>query len=547
MAKRLKKVLPSIVSESQAAFVQGRLISDNILVAHELLHALNSSNACSEEFIAIKTDISKAYDRVEWSFLENALRILGFDGKWIHLVMGCVKIVNYQVLINGKPYGDIKSTQGLRQGDPLSPYLFVICTEMLVRMMKKAEQDGKITGLQIARKAPPVSHLLFADDSMFYCKGSEAELNQIGRIIEEYSLASGQRVNYQKSSVCFGKKIPISRREEIKRKLGIEKEGGEGNYLGLPENFGKSKVETMKYLQERMKQRTTGWHSKFLSTGGKEVLRKSVAMALPTYTMMCFKLPKTTYDQITSALAEFWWRSNSKGNGMHWKTWKALCKPKEEGGLDFRDLEAYNLALLGKQMWRMMTRKDTLMARIFRGKYFPKSDPLQASLGSNPSYAWSSINAAQNLLKQGTRYVIGRGNHTRAWKDNWIDTKPARPPLVRQQVPDQYHHLLHDNTKVEELLVNNGREWNTEIVQNLFSREDGEIIERIRPGGGFTEDSFSWDFSRNGEYTVKSAYWLQIQIQNRSCSSQEVLNPSLNPLFQMLWKTEGSPKVQHFL
>lgn len=168
LAKRLKRILPLLVSETQAAFIEGRVIQDNILVAHELLHALNSNNKCSEEFIAVKTDISKAYDRVEWPFLEMAMKTLGFSEHWRTLIMACVSSAQYQVLINGTPYGDIKPTRGLRQGDPISPYLFVICTEMLMQMLRRAEQRREITGLKVARGAPTISHLLYADDHLFY-------------------------------------------------------------------------------------------------------------------------------------------------------------------------------------------------------------------------------------------------------------------------------------------------------------------------------------------------------------------------------------------
>lgn len=137
LAKRLKKVLPSIISDSQAAFVEGRLISDNILVAHEMLHALNSRNKCAEEVIAVKTDISKAYDR-EWSFLKKAMETLVFSEKWCSIMMKCVSSFQYQVLINETPYGEITPSRGLRQGDLLSPYLFVICSEVLVQMLKRA-------------------------------------------------------------------------------------------------------------------------------------------------------------------------------------------------------------------------------------------------------------------------------------------------------------------------------------------------------------------------------------------------------------------------
>ncbi|XP_013607662.1 PREDICTED: uncharacterized mitochondrial protein AtMg01250-like [Brassica oleracea var. oleracea] len=130
--------------------------------------------------------------------------------------MECVTSVSYQVLINGTPHGDIRPTRGIRQGYPLSPYLFVICTEMLVQKLIQAENSGEITSLKVARGASAVSHLLYADDSMFYCKQSDEELSRLTAILQEYSLASGQRINYQKSSIYFGKNIPSERKEEIK-------------------------------------------------------------------------------------------------------------------------------------------------------------------------------------------------------------------------------------------------------------------------------------------------------------------------------------------
>lgn len=175
LCARLKTFLPEIVSDAQGAFVSGRLISDNIRIANEMVHALRTNPNCDEDFIAIKTDMSKAYDRVEWNFLKELFLRLGFDRKWIQWIMVCVRSVTYSVLLNGNLYGFIKPERGLRQGDPLSPFLFILCAEVLIHIMNTAERDGHISGLHLTQSFPSVQHLLFADDSLFLCQATFKE------------------------------------------------------------------------------------------------------------------------------------------------------------------------------------------------------------------------------------------------------------------------------------------------------------------------------------------------------------------------------------
>ena len=192
-----------------------------------------------------------------------------------------------------------------------------MCTEALIANIKKVERGKQLTGMKVVRAYPSISHLLFADNSIFFCKAQSKECQTILIILKEYVVVSGQLINLDKSSIQFEHKIEESARQELRDILGIQNIGGMGSYLGLPENIGGSKIQVFSFVQDLLNNRVNGWTFKFFTKRGKEVIIKSVVTALPNHVMYCYQLPKETTIKLMSSVAQFWWSPWGSTRGMH--------------------------------------------------------------------------------------------------------------------------------------------------------------------------------------------------------------------------------------
>lgn len=192
IANRLKKVLPNLVCENQSVFVSKRLITENELVAYETMYHISQKRKGKVGEIALKLDMSKAYDRVEWKCLEKIMLKLGFTKRWVALVMRCISTITYAIQINGVPQGQITPSRGLRQGDPLLPYLFPICVEGLSIMLHQVVQDKRLKSISVYRQGPKISHLFFANNSLIFGRATVAECSKIQRILNVYEASLGQ-------------------------------------------------------------------------------------------------------------------------------------------------------------------------------------------------------------------------------------------------------------------------------------------------------------------------------------------------------------------
>ncbi|XP_019197378.1 PREDICTED: uncharacterized protein LOC109191249 [Ipomoea nil] len=280
ITNRMKLLMEGVISESQSAFIPDRLITDNILVAAEVGHFLNRKQCGMVGWSALKLDMAKTYDRMEWPFLEKMMLALGFDVGWVQLIMNCVSTVSYNLL---------------------------------------AHNRGLIHGCRVARGAPPISHLFFADDSLLFFKANVQEASEIKRCLSVYEDLSGQVVNYHKSSICYSRNTSNASKEVVAQVLGVGQAPNFGKYLGLPSFVGRNKKAAFAYIEDKIRQRIGSWNKRLLSQAA-----------------------------IERTMNRYWWDSGTDRR-IHWKAWDKLCVPKKYGGLGFKELRAFNLAMLGKQ------------------------------------------------------------------------------------------------------------------------------------------------------------------------------------------------------
>ncbi|XP_058746597.1 uncharacterized protein LOC131619526 [Vicia villosa] len=410
IANRVKELLPDIVSEEQSAFVKGRLITDNALIAMDCFHWMKNKKIGKKGVMAFKLDMSKAYDRIEWDFVEGALEAFNFPHGLIHLIKRW--------------------------------------------MIHNTTVSKDLHGIKVARKAPTISYLFFADDSLLSSRANEEEADKILR-------------------------------ELIRRKLGFKAVGSHTRDLGLPIVFGRSKKEVFSLVVERVWKKVKGW---------KEVLIKAVAQAIPTYIMSCYKLPDSCCDEIEAMLARFWWGSKDGERKIHWMSWNRMVRSKSEGGMGFRGFMDLNTNLLSKQFWRLLNGDGSLMVRFFKGRYYLRSSIAEVGLGFKPSYAWRSILSTKEAVLKGSRWHIRNGEQVKIWSDNWIPSLPGFKPL-NPIVPIDREAL------VSSLIDSDLGCWKLHTLKELFGDGDVSHIAYIPLSIELQDDKLIWDTEKNGEFS----------------------------------------------
>ena len=229
------------------------------------------------------------------------------------------------------------------------------------------------------------------------------------------------------------------------------------------------------------------------------MLIKAVAQSIPTYMMGVFQLPVKLCDELNAMCARFWWGQIGNEKKIHWKIWNILSQLKKEGGMGFRELRSFNLAILAKQGWRLIQEQGSLLYGYFKVRYFPRGSFLEAKDVPNSSYVWKSLMAAQPILKNGCCWSMGDGSSIRVTKDKWILNHPTNM-VLHPPIEEEWEW------RVADLIDWRFKSWDREVIESKFHTEDAEAIMRIPLSCRQAVDVMIWLHTKDGEYFVKSGY-----------------------------------------
>ena len=277
LAERIKKVLPTIIDDCQSAFLKNRGILDSVLMANEVVEDIRRRG---QSGLCLKVDFEKAYDSVIWEFLYDMMGKMGFHRKWIRWIQGCLESASISVLVNGSPTDEFKPERGLRQGDPLAPFLFLIVAEGLSGLVRQAVKANLLSGLRVGRKELEISILQFADDTLFFYEDSFSNVVTLKAILRGFEVASGLKINFHKSRIA-GINVHRNKIRCYLRTLNCAEMTVPFKYLGLEVGGNPRRKKFWEPVIDKLESRLSTWRGRFLSMAGRICVIKSVLTAVP--------------------------------------------------------------------------------------------------------------------------------------------------------------------------------------------------------------------------------------------------------------------------
>ncbi|KAI0513446.1 hypothetical protein KFK09_009467 [Dendrobium nobile] len=511
LVNRLKKVISKMISEEQVAFIHGRSIAEHCLLAQEIFHKFRISKN-KKGLMAIKLDMEQAYDSMGWESLRHTLDWYGFPTDFSKLLMECVVDVRLSIIINGRNSNWIDAQSGFRQRCPLSPYLFILCSQLLSNSLV---QRGQKLGIQISPRGPLITHLLYADDVLMFSHASMDLAKYLKTIVEDFCKWTGQKVNVSKSQMIFGKVVRYSMKKRIAKVLGF-KVVKEMKYLGVKMSLHRLKMADFQEILSNVMDKLNDWSKKSLSLGGKLILIDSSLLSMPNFLITQSIVPKRVLHELEKLCRSFIWHKNDGINGMHYVAWDDLCKPRCWGGLGLHSPLWKVGSLRSKLAWNFIQKPQSLFHRAMAARY--GCDVMNGTQRKINSIAWQILVDGGKFLKMAIRWRVGKGDRINILNDTWLlDTCINRWPTFVD-----YNFL--DGMYIQQILLNNG-EWDYIKLQRAFNPdlvflispihiefEEEDQLELIKRCSGKTISTLVYEQVLSNNYTMEDVEyfnWLQ--------------------------------------
>ena len=316
LVARIRPFLDKLVSPLQSAFMPGRRSVDNTIVVQEVIHTISNKKG-RVGYMAIKVDLEKAYDKIEWSFIREVLMNANLPQNLISLIMSCVSSVSTSILFNGGNMEPIFRSRGIRQGDPLSPYLFILCMEALGFLIDEKCKDKSWSPIKSSNNGVAFLHLFFADDLVLFAKVDLINCSTIWDVLDSFCARSGQSISESKSRVFFSPNVDVDTRESLCDFLGFRSTPNLGKYLGFPLKHHGTNNAALNFVLEKVKQKLASWKANLLSLVGRAVLIQAFTSTIPAYIMQSTALPKKLIDNIDRVNRNFLWGSTEEAKKVH--------------------------------------------------------------------------------------------------------------------------------------------------------------------------------------------------------------------------------------
>ncbi|CAA7053106.1 unnamed protein product [Microthlaspi erraticum] len=417
LVRRLKPLLPDLILPNQTAFFKDRLLVENTVLAGEIVNGYHKTKGPKR--ITIKVDIAKAFDSVSWDFMFNCLEGLELPEEFRKWLKACICTTNFTVGYNGMVQGYFKGKRGLRQGDPLSPYLFVIAMNCLSLMLNKAAEEQRFTYHHGCAESK-LTHLCFADDLLIFVEGTLDFVQNVLQILHEFQKRSGLAVSVQKSSF-FASGVSQTDCDLIKFSTGMPQGSLPVRYLGVPLSSKKLSITNCEVLIQQVKARLTSWSSLSLSFARRLVLIKTVIAGISTFWCSSFILPKACIKRINSMCSFFLWKGSLEGHHSARVSWETVTKTKEAGELGIRDLITWNKACCLKLIWLLFFQSGSVWVAWFKARILDGNLSNFWTVKPNPRNTWlvNKLLKLREDIYPWIRLRIGNGEECRFWSDNW--------------------------------------------------------------------------------------------------------------------------------